>query len=71
MGATALRAVTGRSASITSMRAGSTRLPDGATLVVTVHPSYLLRMPDREAAEFEYRRFVADLERARKVAAKS
>lgn len=70
MGATALRAVTGRSASITSMRARPTRLPEGDALVVTIHPSYLLRMPDRDAAEIEYGRFVADLERAREVAAK-
>jgi len=69
LGATGLRAVTGRSASITSMRGRTNRLDDGVALIVTVHPSYLLRMPDRDAAEGEYRRFVADLRLARKVAA--
>jgi DNA polymerase len=61
LGATGLRAVTGRSASIASLRGRSNRLPDGTILIVTIHPSYLLRMPDREAAAAEYRRFVADL----------
>ncbi len=64
MGATGLRAVTGRSASIASLRGRSNRLPDGTVLIVTIHPSYLLRMPDREAAEAEYHRFVEDLKRA-------
>jgi uracil-DNA glycosylase family protein len=31
---------------------------------VTVHPSLLLRMPDREAAKKEYQRFVQDLRAA-------
>jgi DNA polymerase len=69
LGATGLRAVTGRSASIGSMRGRTNRVPDGTILVVTIHPSYLLRMPDREAAEDEYRRFVADLKSATAAAA--
>ena len=66
LGATALRAVTGRSAAIASLRGRSNRLPDGTMLIVTIHPSYLLRMPDREAAEAEYERFVADLKGAKR-----
>ncbi len=66
LGATALRAITGRSASITSMRGRPTPLPDGATLMVTVHPSYLLRIPDQESADREYRHFVEDLRQVRK-----
>src|SRR5689334_13855954 len=66
MGATGLRAVTGRSSSIASLRGRSNHLPDGTILIVTIHPSYLLRMPDRAAAEEEYRRLVADLAAARK-----
>lgn len=65
MGATALRGITGRSPSISSMRGALTVLPEGATLIVTVHPSYLLRMPDRAQAEVEFTRFVGDLELAR------
>jgi DNA polymerase len=69
LGATGLRAVTGRSAPIASLRGRPNRLPDGTILIVTIHPSYLLRMPDRDAAEAEYRRFVADLAAAEKAAA--
>ena len=61
LGATGLRAITGRSPTISSMRGKPVVLDDGATLIVTIHPSYLLRLPERDAAEHEYRRFVADL----------
>jgi DNA polymerase len=33
----------------------------GFEAMATVHPSYLLRMPDREASKREYRRFVREL----------
>ena len=69
MGATAVRALTGRSASIASLRGRTNRMPDGTILIVTIHPSYLLRMPDRDAAEAEYRRLVADLKGAAKAVA--
>jgi DNA polymerase len=36
-------------------------MPDGGMMLVTVHPSYLLRIPDREKAAEELRRFEADL----------
>ncbi|MFL6809904.1 MAG: uracil-DNA glycosylase, partial [Bradyrhizobium canariense] len=36
-------------------------LPDGRKALVTVHPSYLLRLPDPEAKVLEYQRFVEDL----------
>jgi DNA polymerase len=64
LGATAIRGVTGRSSSVTSLRGALHPLPDSARLVATVHPSYLLRMPDREAARAEFDRLVADLELA-------
>jgi DNA polymerase len=51
----------GKSASIGSLRGKKLELPDGASLLVTIHPSYLLRMPDREKAEDELRRFEDDL----------
>jgi DNA polymerase len=40
--------------------------PDGLSVFVTVHPSFLLRVPDEDAKAREYRAFVDDL---RKVAA--
>ena len=36
-------------------------LPDGTKTLVTVHPSYLLRLPDAAAKAREYQRFVDDL----------
>ena len=36
-------------------------------LLVTVHPSYLLRLPDEEAKAREYQRFVDDLTLAAKL----
>jgi DNA polymerase len=40
-------------------------MPDGQMAFITVHPSFLLRVPDEHAKAREYRAFVADL---RKVA---
>jgi uracil-DNA glycosylase family protein len=68
LGATAIRAVTGRSATVSSLRGRRSHLADGTTLIATIHPSYLLRMPDREAAETEFGHFVADLRMAASVA---
>ena len=69
LGASALRGVTGKSASIKSMRGAMHELEGGAKLVATIHPSFLLRMPDRERAAGEHKAFVTDLIRARKLAA--
>ncbi|MBN8994180.1 MAG: UdgX family uracil-DNA binding protein [Rhizobiales bacterium] len=68
LGTTAIRGITGRSSSVTSLRGKAASLPDGTRMVATVHPSYLLRMPDRMAAEAEFSRFVADLKLALKAA---
>ena len=68
LGATALRGVTGRSASIKSMRGDAVELEGGVRLIATIHPSFLLRMPDRARAARERQAFVADLVRARKLA---
>jgi uracil-DNA glycosylase len=37
---------------------------DGIKALVTVHPSYLLRLPDAEAKAREYQRLVEDLKMA-------
>lgn len=69
LGASALRGVTGKSASIASMRGRVHDLEGGAKLIATIHPSFLLRLPDRERAAKEREMFVADLALARKLAA--
>ena len=61
LGATAVTSLMGKAASISSLRGRKIELPDGGTLMVTVHPSYLLRMPDRDKAAEELERFEADL----------
>jgi DNA polymerase len=69
LGASALRGVTGKSASIKSMRGAVHELEGGTKLIATIHPSFLLRLPDRERAAKEREMFVADLALARKLAA--
>ena len=69
LGGSALRGVTGKSASIASMRGRVHDLADGGKLLATIHPSFLLRLPDRDRAAAEHKAFVADLIRARKLAA--
>jgi DNA polymerase len=44
---------------------------DGAQLVVTIHPSALLRIEDEAAKREAYREFVSDLKLAAKLGAKA
>ena len=46
---------------ITRERGRPITLADGQSAFVTVHPSFLLRLPDEDAKAREYRAFVADL----------
>jgi DNA polymerase len=61
MGATAAQCVFGKITPINKNRGRLIDLDEGLEALVTVHPSYLLRLPDQEAKEREYRRFVDDL----------
>jgi DNA polymerase len=61
LGATAARALCGRVVTISKLRRSVVPLADGGRLVVTVHPSSLLRMPDAQSRHREYRNFVEDL----------
>ena len=63
LGATALNALTGHRGSLGEARGRELSTPDGTKLVATVHPSYLLRLPDEVAKAHETDRFIADLER--------
>lgn len=66
LGATAARSMLGRPTTISALRGKVSILEDGAKLLVTVHPSYLLRIPDERQRHAEFDRFVADLAIARK-----
>ena len=57
----AARAVLGRAVAITRERGQPVALDGNAQGFITVHPSYLLRLPDENAKAREYAAFVADL----------
>ncbi len=60
LGASAARAVLGRTVTISRERGRPVAL-EGGQAMVTVHPSYLLRLPDQESQAREYAGLVADL----------
>ncbi|EQB10036.1 UdgX family uracil-DNA binding protein [Novosphingobium lindaniclasticum] len=64
MGATAARSLTGRSVTIGKERGRAVSLPDGTPCWITVHPSYLLRLPAEADSDAEFARYVADLRSA-------
>jgi DNA polymerase len=61
LGATAARALTGQDVTIARSRGRLMRLRENLEGFITVHPSFLLRLPDEAAKAREYARFVADL----------
>ncbi|MHA6721795.1 UdgX family uracil-DNA binding protein [Sphingomonas sp. RS2018] len=69
LGATAARSLLGRVVTIGRERGKPVALKDGGTGWITVHPSYLLRLPDQVQAAEEYARFVEDLKDAAKLVA--
>ncbi|HEX8382013.1 MAG TPA: UdgX family uracil-DNA binding protein [Sphingomonas sp.] len=64
LGATAARSLFGKTMTIGASRGRAMTLPDGGEAWITVHPSYLLRLPDPALAQVEYGRFVEDLKQA-------
>jgi DNA polymerase len=71
MGATAAQCVFGKITPINKRRGRLIDLPDDIRALVTVHPSYLLRLPDEESKAREYARFVDDLKIAADLIKKS
>lgn len=64
LGATAARSLFGKTMAIGRERGRALALPgDGGEAWITVHPSYLLRLPDEAEKEEEFARFVEDLRR--------
>lgn len=68
LGATASQAVFGPSFRVTRERGKVLESPFARKVVATVHPSSLLRQPDEESREREYKLFVKDLRVALKAA---
>jgi len=67
LGATAAAALVGKAVSVTKARGKTTF--ENRLGYITVHPSYLLRIPDEAAKHQAYKDFVADLKRIHKMAA--
>ena len=69
MGATAARTVLGRAVTIGRERGRPFALSPTETGFITVHPSFLLRLPDEDSRAREYRAFVDDLRAAARLVA--
>jgi DNA polymerase len=61
MGATAAQALAGKAMAIGKNRGHILQWPDGRRGLITVHPSYLLRIPNAADKKAEYKKFVHDL----------
>lgn len=66
LGATAARQMLGKVVTISGSRGKPIELAEGGLGWVTIHPSFLLRMPDKSRAEDEFAAFVEDLKGAAK-----
>jgi DNA polymerase len=64
LGATAARALLGRVVTIAQTRGSALPLSDTTDLWVTIHPWFLLRIPDERRRRAEYQRFVQELTEA-------
>jgi len=71
LGVTAARSLTGKTVTISRMRKTPVTIADGTTLVVTVHPSALLRIEDESDKRAAYKEFVGDLRAAVAASTKS
>lgn len=68
LGSTALQALLGRAVPVTPLRGSTVERADGLKIFVTVHPSYLLRIPDAAVKAAERGRFLEDIVAVRKLA---
>ena len=71
LGATAVRALLGRAATISSLRGSDQTSRFGVPLVVTVHPSAIVRLRDPDERREALASLAADLRRAEKAAART
>lgn len=67
LGATAARQMLGKAVTIGATRGRAIDLAEGGVGWVTIHPSFLLRLPDEARAEDEYAAFVEDLKGAKRL----
>ncbi|MFL6754401.1 MAG: UdgX family uracil-DNA binding protein [Sphingomicrobium sp.] len=69
LGATAAHSLFGKAMAIGKNRGAPLALPDGSECWITVHPSFLLRIPEEDRRREERALFVRDLKRIRERAA--
>jgi DNA polymerase len=69
LGATAARSLVGKVVTISRVRGAPLELADGGECWVTVHPSFLLRIPEQDRRREERALFVRDLKRIKARAA--
>jgi DNA polymerase len=69
LGASAARSLMGRAVTINKVRGEVIARDDGTKLMVTIHPSALLRIEDHDDKARQYGDFVGDLKRCREVLA--
>ena len=69
LGKTALRALTGYSGPLKSIRGQILTGVQGETIIATVHPSYILRQSNANSRETEFGKFVEDLRYVQSLAA--
>lgn len=65
LGATAVQALLGRGVRVTKQRGQVLADASGSQVLITIHPSYLLRIPSPEAAKHARLAFIDDLRKAR------
>lgn len=63
LGATAAHSLLGKTVTISKVRGAPIALADGSEGWVTVHPSFLLRIPEEDRRAEEYAAFIGDLRR--------
>src|SRR5438309_5027691 len=63
LGATAARSLLDKTVTISRVRGAPLKLPDGGECWVTMHPSFLLRIPDEDRKREEKKLFLRDLKR--------
>ncbi len=61
MGATAALSLLGKAIPVTKMRGEVIEREDGLRVFITIHPSFILRIPDPADKEAERARFLGDM----------
>lgn len=69
MGATAAQSLLGKTIAVTKMRGQVVTRQDGLRVFLTIHPSFILRIPGPADKEAERLRFVADMKAVKKLMA--